>query len=54
MPLWPLPPVVAIIGIAVALRYQKLSDVIITAVVVVAALLYWLLYLRLRVPAGTG
>jgi len=50
MPLWPLPPILAIVGIVIALRYQKLSDVVITAVVVVAALLYWLAYLRQRAP----
>ncbi len=46
MPLWPLPPVLAIVGIGLALRYQKRGDVIVTAAVVVAALLYWLAYLR--------
>ena len=44
MPLWPLPPVLAIVGIGLALRYQKFSDVITTAIVVAAALLYWLAY----------
>ncbi len=48
MPLWPLPPVLAIVGIGLTLRYQKLSDVITTAIVIVAALLYWLAYLQTR------
>jgi amino acid transporter len=47
MPLWPLPPLVAIVGIGLALRYQKLGDVITTAVVIVAALVLWLAYRRL-------
>ncbi len=52
MPLWPLPPVLAIVGIGLALRYQKLSDVITTAVVVAAALVYWLAYLQRRARRG--
>lgn len=52
MPLWPLPPLLAIVGIAVALRYQKLSDVLITAVAVAAALVYSLAYLRRRSGVG--
>jgi len=52
MPLWPLPPVLAIVGIGLALRYQKLSDVITTAVVVAAALVYWLAYLQRRSRRG--
>jgi amino acid transporter len=50
MPLWPLPPVLAIVGIVLALRYQKLSDVIVTAIVIAVALIYWLAYLHRRAP----
>jgi amino acid transporter len=48
MPLWPIPPLVAIAGIGLAVRYQKLSDVLITASVMVGALLYALAWRRLR------
>jgi len=44
--------VLAIVGIGLALRYQKLSDVITTAVVVAAALVYWLAYLQRRARRG--
>ena len=53
MPLWPVPPVIALIGIVVAVRYQRFSDVAITAVVVAAAILYWLAYGR-RVSEAPG
>lgn len=53
MPLWPLPPILAIVGIGLTLRYQKLSDVITTAIVVAVALLYWLAYLQTR-GRGSG
>jgi amino acid transporter len=46
MPLWPLPPVLAIVGIGLTLRYQKFGDIIITLVTIAIALLYWLAYLR--------
>jgi amino acid transporter len=46
MPLWPLPPVLAIIGIALTLRYQKFGDIIITLITIAIAVLYWLAYLH--------
>ena len=46
MPLWPLPPVLAIIGIGLTLRYQKFGDVIITLITIAIAVLYWLAYLN--------
>ena len=46
MPLWPLPPVLAIIGIGLTLRYQKFGDIIITLVTIAIAMLYWLAYLN--------
>ncbi len=48
MPLWPLPPVVAILGVALALTQQLTRDLIITAVIVIVAAVYYLAYLRPR------
>ena len=53
MPLWPLPPLVAIAGIGLAIRYQKLSDVVITGSVIVGALLYAFAWRELRARART-
>ncbi|MCL6454283.1 MAG: APC family permease [Alicyclobacillus sp.] len=46
MPIWPLPPIIAIIGVALALTQQAAGDIIKTAVIIAVALLYWLAYLR--------
>ena len=46
MPLWPLPPLLAIIGIALTLRYQEFDDIIITLITIAIAVLYWLAYLH--------
>jgi amino acid transporter len=46
MPLWPLPPVLAIVGIGLTLRYQKFGDIIITLITIAIALIYWLAYLN--------
>jgi amino acid transporter len=48
MPLWPFPPIIAIIGVFVALTQQATSDIIITTVLVLIALVYWFAYLRLK------
>ena len=44
MPAWPLPPLVALVGIGVALRYQTRQDILITGIVVASAMLYWIAY----------
>ncbi|MHB8189373.1 MAG: APC family permease [Ferrimicrobium sp.] len=41
MPLWPIPPLVAIIGVAIALTQQVMRDLIITGVIVVASVAYY-------------
>ena len=46
MPLWPLPPLLAIAGIGLTLRYQKFGDIIITLVTIAIAVIYWLAYLH--------
>ncbi|HEX5187998.1 MAG TPA: APC family permease [Streptosporangiaceae bacterium] len=48
MPLWPLPPLIALIGVVVALTKQKGSDLVISACVFAAALLYYFLFVRPR------
>jgi amino acid transporter len=48
LPLWPLPPLVAIVGSVVALSQQKVSDLITIAVLFLAGLAYYVFYLRKR------
>jgi amino acid transporter len=50
MPLWPLPPLVAIVGVAIALSQQSARDLIITAVIVVISLPCYALF-RHRLPS---
>jgi len=46
MPLWPVPPVIAIIGAILALTQQSRADMIQTAVIVLVAVIYWAAYAR--------
>jgi amino acid transporter len=46
MPFWPLPPLLGLAFVGVTFSKQKLSDIWIVAVIVGAAALYWILYLR--------
>jgi hypothetical protein len=48
MPLWPLPPVVALAGVAVTVLLQSGRDLAIVAAIVAAGLLYDAAYLRPR------
>jgi amino acid transporter len=48
MPFWPVPPIIALVGVVVALTKQKASDLIITVCVFGAALLYYFLFVRPR------
>jgi len=48
MPFWPVPPIIALVGVVVALTKQKASDLIITVCVFGAALLYYVLFVRPR------
>ena len=41
MSLWPLPPIIAILGVVVALTQQVPEDLVIAGVIILAALLYW-------------
>lgn len=46
MLLWPIPPIVTILGVGIALTQQTVRDIIIIIVIVVAALAYYFLYLH--------
>jgi amino acid transporter len=48
MPLWPLPPVIALAGVVVALTKQKGSDLWLCAGIFAAALVYYFLFVRRR------
>ncbi|GMA65151.1 hypothetical protein [Alicyclobacillus fastidiosus] len=48
MPLWPIPPVIAIIGVIVALTQQSNGDLVKTAVIIVVGVIYWFAYLRVK------
>lgn len=49
MPLWPIPPLVAILGVVIALTQQARRDLIISGVIVVVALAFYYTY-RKRLP----
>jgi amino acid transporter len=48
MPLWPIPPAIALIGVVVALTKQKGSDLWLCVAIFAAALIYYFLFLRTR------
>jgi amino acid transporter len=48
MPLWPVPPVIALVGVIVVLTRQKGSDLWLCAGIFVAALVYYFLFVRPR------
>jgi hypothetical protein len=48
MPLWPLPPAVALVGVAVTVLLQTRTDLAIVAAIVAAGALYEVAYLRPR------
>jgi 8-oxo-dGTP pyrophosphatase MutT (NUDIX family) len=48
LPLWPVPPVIALIGVVLALTKQKGSDLWLCAAIFAAALLYYFLFVRPR------
>jgi len=48
MPLWPVPPVLALIGVVVALTQQKVIDLLIVAGIFVVGAIYYALFLRPR------
>src|SRR6516162_1903680 len=48
MPLWPVPPIIALVGVVLALTKQKGSDLWLCAAIFAAALLYYFLFVRGR------
>ena len=48
MPLWPLPPAVALIGVGIALSQQKAVDLLIVAGIIAVGVIYYVLFLRPR------
>lgn len=48
MPLWPLPPLVALVGCGIIIRYQEPSTLLAVAIVLALGALYYVLYLRPR------
>ena len=48
MPLWPLPPVVALLGVGIAVSQQKAADLLIVLGIFAAGAVYYALFLRPR------
>jgi hypothetical protein len=48
MPWWPLPPVVALAGVAITAATQGVRDLVIVGAVAGIATLYYMIYLRRR------
>lgn len=48
MPLWPVSPVIALVGVGIALSQQKGSDLIIVGAILVGGIAYYLLFLMPR------
>ena len=48
MPLWPAPPIIGLVGVAVALSQQKIGDLITVAVIFAAGLIYYYAFIRPR------
>jgi amino acid transporter len=48
MPLWPLPPVLALIGVGIAISQQKVTDLLIVAGIFIVGFIYYALFLRPR------
>jgi hypothetical protein len=48
MPFWPVPPIIALVGTVVAITQQKTFDLVIVAVIAIAGLVYYFLFLEPR------
>jgi amino acid transporter len=48
MPLWPLPPVIALVGVGIALSQQKVRDLLVCAAIFVGGAIYYVVFLRPR------
>lgn len=48
LPLWPIPPIIALVGVGLAISQQKGSDLLVVLYIVVGGALYYFAYLRPR------
>jgi amino acid transporter len=48
MPFWPVPPIIALVGVVVALTQQKVGDLVLAAAIFVVGLVYYFAFLRPR------
>ena len=48
MPLWPVPPIIGLVGCVIALTQQKVGDLITVAVIFIAGLIYYYAFIRPR------
>ncbi len=48
MPLWPAPPIIGLVGVAVALTQQKIGDLLLVAGIFAAGLIYYYAFIRPR------
>jgi amino acid transporter len=46
MPLWPAPPIIGLVGVAIALTQQKINDLLLVAAIFVAGLIYYYAFIR--------
>jgi amino acid transporter len=48
MPLWPVPPIIALVGSGLALTQQKGSDLLVVLGIALAGVIYYYVFLRTR------
>ncbi|HEX4430896.1 MAG TPA: hypothetical protein VHZ96_16635, partial [Frankiaceae bacterium] len=48
MPLWPVPPIIALVGVGLAISQQKSRDLLICAAIFVGGAIYYVGFLRPR------
>jgi amino acid transporter len=48
MPFWPVPPILALVGVVLALTQQKVTDLLLAAAIFAAALIYYFAFVRPR------
>jgi amino acid transporter len=48
MPFWPVPPIIALVGVVIALTQQKTSDLLIVGIIFAAGLVYYYGFIRPR------
>ena len=48
MPLWPAPPIIGLVGCAIALSQQKINDLALVAGIFIAGLIYYYVFIQPR------